>query len=104
MLPQLQQSFSGSKRLVRSISFVSFIMIGLNFECPEVFVSGKIMYQVANISPLAETLTDLGEYTLILRTLINESKADSFGGRELPSYKLNFTIKGLKTQGNFSLS
>ncbi|XP_034002862.1 structural maintenance of chromosomes flexible hinge domain-containing protein 1 isoform X2 [Trematomus bernacchii] len=45
-----------------------------------------------------ETLTGLGEYTLILRTLINESKVDSFGGRELPSYKLNFTIKEGKAE------
>ncbi|KAF3836358.1 hypothetical protein F7725_028916, partial [Dissostichus mawsoni] len=66
-----------------------------------VFVSGKIMYQVANISPLAETLTGLGEYTLILRTLINENKADSFGGKELPSYKLNFTVKEGKAESFF---
>ncbi|KAK1885165.1 Structural maintenance of chromosomes flexible hinge domain containing protein 1 [Dissostichus eleginoides] len=45
-----------------------------------------------------ETLTGLGEYTLILRTLINENKADSFGGRELPSYKLNFTVKEGKAE------
>ncbi|KAI4806851.1 hypothetical protein KUCAC02_017645 [Chaenocephalus aceratus] len=45
-----------------------------------------------------EMLTGLGEYTLILRTLINENKADSFGGTELPSYKLNFTIKEGKAE------
>lgn len=48
----------------------------------------------ANISFLAENLTDLGEYTLSLKTMLNESNATSFGGRELPSYALNFTIKG----------
>ncbi|KAI3355352.1 hypothetical protein L3Q82_018194, partial [Scortum barcoo] len=40
-----------------------------------------------------ENLTRLGRYTLSLKTVINESLATSFGGRELPSYALNFTIK-----------
>ncbi|XP_063768798.1 structural maintenance of chromosomes flexible hinge domain-containing protein 1 isoform X2 [Eleginops maclovinus] len=45
-----------------------------------------------------DNLTSLGEYTLILRTLLNENNANSFGGRELPSYKLNFTIKEGKAE------
>ncbi|XP_073343954.1 structural maintenance of chromosomes flexible hinge domain-containing protein 1 [Pagrus major] len=40
-----------------------------------------------------ENLTDLGKYTLSLNTVISESNATVFGGRPLPSYKLNFTIK-----------
>uniref|UniRef100_A0A8C4HPB8 Structural maintenance of chromosomes flexible hinge domain containing 1 n=1 Tax=Dicentrarchus labrax TaxID=13489 RepID=A0A8C4HPB8_DICLA len=41
-----------------------------------------------------EILRDLGEYTLSLHTMISESSSTVFGGTELPSYKLNFTIKG----------
>ncbi|XP_042366251.1 structural maintenance of chromosomes flexible hinge domain-containing protein 1 [Plectropomus leopardus] len=37
-------------------------------------------------------LTQLGKYTLSLLTIIKESDATSFGGKELPSYKLNFTV------------
>ncbi|XP_068438024.1 structural maintenance of chromosomes flexible hinge domain-containing protein 1 isoform X2 [Clinocottus analis] len=37
-----------------------------------------------------ETLTNKGKYTLSLTTKINE--ANAFGGRELPSFKLKFTI------------
>uniref|UniRef100_A0A8C4HS78 Structural maintenance of chromosomes flexible hinge domain containing 1 n=1 Tax=Dicentrarchus labrax TaxID=13489 RepID=A0A8C4HS78_DICLA len=40
-----------------------------------------------------EILRDLGEYTLSLHTMISESSSTVFGGTELPSYKLNFTIK-----------
>ncbi|XP_071341029.1 structural maintenance of chromosomes flexible hinge domain-containing protein 1 isoform X2 [Trachinotus anak] len=40
-----------------------------------------------------ENLTKPGRYTLILQTVINESKATVFGGRDLPSYKLKLTIK-----------
>lgn len=40
-----------------------------------------------------ENLVQLGRYTLSLKTVINDSSATSFGGRELPSYTLNFTIK-----------
>lgn len=43
---------------------------------------------------MAEKLTDLGKYTLTLSTVIHESNATTFGGRELPSYKLKFTISG----------
>ncbi|XP_070783878.1 structural maintenance of chromosomes flexible hinge domain-containing protein 1 [Enoplosus armatus] len=39
-----------------------------------------------------ENLTDLGKYTLSLNTLINDSNATVFGDRDLPSYKLKFTI------------
>lgn len=56
------------------------------------FLSAEI--NLANISSLAENLKDLGQYTLSLKTVLNESNATSFGGRELPSYELNFTIKG----------
>ncbi|XP_042372208.1 structural maintenance of chromosomes flexible hinge domain-containing protein 1-like, partial [Plectropomus leopardus] len=41
---------------------------------------------------LREELTQLGKYTLSLLTIIKESDATSFGGKELPSYKLNFTV------------
>ncbi|XP_039983129.1 structural maintenance of chromosomes flexible hinge domain-containing protein 1 isoform X2 [Xiphias gladius] len=40
-----------------------------------------------------DNLTNPGEYTLFLNTLLNESNATVFGGRELPSYKLKFTMK-----------
>ncbi|XP_034718465.1 structural maintenance of chromosomes flexible hinge domain-containing protein 1 isoform X1 [Etheostoma cragini] len=39
-----------------------------------------------------EKLTDLGKYTLSLNTMLFENNATVFGGRKLPSYKLNFTI------------
>ncbi|XP_041817440.1 structural maintenance of chromosomes flexible hinge domain-containing protein 1 [Chelmon rostratus] len=40
-----------------------------------------------------ECLTHLGKYTVTLTTELSESNATAFGGRALPSYKLNFTIK-----------
>ncbi|KAG8009541.1 Structural maintenance of chromosomes flexible hinge domain-containing protein 1 [Nibea albiflora] len=40
-----------------------------------------------------ENLTALGKYSLCLNTAINESNVTDFGGSELPSYELNFTIK-----------
>ncbi|XP_075936473.1 structural maintenance of chromosomes flexible hinge domain-containing protein 1 isoform X2 [Anarhichas minor] len=39
-----------------------------------------------------DTLTTLGKYTLFLNTKVNETNASVFGGKELPSYKLKFTI------------
>ncbi|KAM3836197.1 structural maintenance of chromosomes flexible hinge domain-containing protein 1-like [Diretmus argenteus] len=39
-----------------------------------------------------ENLTKLGKYTLYLNTMLNESNDSSFGGTQLPSYKLQFTI------------
>ncbi|XP_068566073.1 structural maintenance of chromosomes flexible hinge domain-containing protein 1 isoform X2 [Cebidichthys violaceus] len=39
-----------------------------------------------------DNLTSLGRYTLSLNTKINETNATEFGGKELPSYKLKFTI------------
>uniref|UniRef100_UPI0037E73A68 structural maintenance of chromosomes flexible hinge domain-containing protein 1 n=1 Tax=Semicossyphus pulcher TaxID=241346 RepID=UPI0037E73A68 len=42
------------------------------------------------------TLTQLGKYTLSLNTALNESDATVIGGKELPSFKLNFSIKGQK--------
>ncbi|XP_041669766.1 structural maintenance of chromosomes flexible hinge domain-containing protein 1 [Cheilinus undulatus] len=39
-----------------------------------------------------EGLTKLGKYTLTLKTTIQENET-VFGGRELPSYKFNFSIK-----------
>lgn len=53
------------------------------------------------ISSLIENLTHLGKYTLSLNTMINESNATVFGGRALPSYKLNFTIKGKRNHRTF---
>lgn len=44
----------------------------------------------------------MGKYTLSLNTVMNESNATVFGGRALPSYKLNFTIKGWKNHQTFS--
>uniref|UniRef100_A0A8D0A8N6 Structural maintenance of chromosomes flexible hinge domain containing 1 n=1 Tax=Sander lucioperca TaxID=283035 RepID=A0A8D0A8N6_SANLU len=41
-----------------------------------------------------DKLTDLGKYTLSLNTMLFESNATVFGGKKLPSYKLNFTISG----------
>ena len=43
---------------------------------------------------LTEKLTQLGKYTLSLTTMIKESNATAFGGRELPSYELKFAITG----------
>uniref|UniRef100_A0A3B4YKE3 Structural maintenance of chromosomes flexible hinge domain containing 1 n=1 Tax=Seriola lalandi dorsalis TaxID=1841481 RepID=A0A3B4YKE3_SERLL len=40
-----------------------------------------------------ENLIKPGRYTLFLSTIISESNATIFGGRNLPSYELNFTIK-----------
>ncbi|XP_076617902.1 structural maintenance of chromosomes flexible hinge domain-containing protein 1 [Chaetodon auriga] len=40
-----------------------------------------------------ETLTQLGKYTMTLKTTISETNDTVFGGRALPSYKLSFTIK-----------
>ncbi|CAL8313788.1 unnamed protein product [Merluccius merluccius] len=39
-----------------------------------------------------ENLTKLGKYTLELKTVLSESNASAIGGKQLPSYKLNFTI------------
>nr|XP_019942866.1 PREDICTED: structural maintenance of chromosomes flexible hinge domain-containing protein 1 [Paralichthys olivaceus] len=39
-----------------------------------------------------ETFTDPGSYTLALNTLINDTGATDFGGRDLPSSKISFTI------------
>ncbi|KAK9527625.1 hypothetical protein VZT92_014171 [Zoarces viviparus] len=39
-----------------------------------------------------DTLTTLGKYTLFLNTKLNETNDFAFGGKELPSYKLKFTI------------
>ncbi|XP_068604361.1 structural maintenance of chromosomes flexible hinge domain-containing protein 1 [Brachionichthys hirsutus] len=39
-----------------------------------------------------DNLASLGEYTLIFNTVILDGDLTVFGGRELPSYKLNFTI------------
>ncbi|XP_074477552.1 structural maintenance of chromosomes flexible hinge domain-containing protein 1 [Sebastes fasciatus] len=58
------------------------------FSCPPARHSAKWCYYVNKI----EKLTDLGKYTLTLSTVIHESNATTFGGRELPSYKLKFTI------------
>uniref|UniRef100_A0A8C3APY0 Structural maintenance of chromosomes flexible hinge domain containing 1 n=1 Tax=Cyclopterus lumpus TaxID=8103 RepID=A0A8C3APY0_CYCLU len=46
----------------------------------------------ANISSFAENLTKRGKYTLSLNTKMHETNATAFGGRELPSYILKFTI------------
>lgn len=54
------------------------------------------VFYFAYVSSLIENLTRLGKYTLSLSTLLSESNATDFGGRTLPSYKLNFTIKGQK--------
>nr|XP_046226933.1 structural maintenance of chromosomes flexible hinge domain-containing protein 1 isoform X2 [Scatophagus argus] len=43
-------------------------------------------------------LEKLGKYTLYLKTAINESNVTVFGGRELPSYKLDFTIEAGKAE------
>ncbi|XP_068199781.1 structural maintenance of chromosomes flexible hinge domain-containing protein 1 isoform X2 [Antennarius striatus] len=40
-----------------------------------------------------ENLSCLGKYTLLLSTVIHDGNATVFGGRELPSYQLNFTVK-----------
>uniref|UniRef100_A0A3B4TXY3 Structural maintenance of chromosomes flexible hinge domain containing 1 n=1 Tax=Seriola dumerili TaxID=41447 RepID=A0A3B4TXY3_SERDU len=40
-----------------------------------------------------ENLIKPGRYTLFLSTIISESNATDFGGRNLPSYELKFTIK-----------
>uniref|UniRef100_UPI003AAAAD97 structural maintenance of chromosomes flexible hinge domain-containing protein 1 n=1 Tax=Centroberyx gerrardi TaxID=166262 RepID=UPI003AAAAD97 len=39
-----------------------------------------------------ENLNKLGKYTVYLNTVLNESNASVFGGKQLPSYKLQFTI------------
>uniref|UniRef100_A0A8C3AMC9 Structural maintenance of chromosomes flexible hinge domain containing 1 n=1 Tax=Cyclopterus lumpus TaxID=8103 RepID=A0A8C3AMC9_CYCLU len=41
---------------------------------------------------LQENLTKRGKYTLSLNTKMHETNATAFGGRELPSYILKFTI------------
>uniref|UniRef100_A0A671UZU4 Structural maintenance of chromosomes flexible hinge domain containing 1 n=1 Tax=Sparus aurata TaxID=8175 RepID=A0A671UZU4_SPAAU len=38
-------------------------------------------------------LTDLGKYTMTLNTMLSEGNLTVLGGRSLPSYTLNFTIK-----------
>ncbi|XP_047424632.1 structural maintenance of chromosomes flexible hinge domain-containing protein 1 isoform X2 [Mugil cephalus] len=40
-----------------------------------------------------ETLSKLGKYTLKLNAMISESNVTVFGGKPLPSYSLDFTIK-----------
>ncbi|XP_029313476.1 structural maintenance of chromosomes flexible hinge domain-containing protein 1 [Cottoperca gobio] len=40
-----------------------------------------------------DKLTCLGKYSLFLNTMISDSNATVFGGRELPSYKFKFTIQ-----------
>lgn len=42
----------------------------------------------------AENLRSLGKYTLTLNAVLNENGATVYGGRELPSYVHDFTIKG----------
>lgn len=46
---------------------------------------------------LIERLTNLGKHTLFLSCAINEANATVSGDLTLPSYKLNFTIKGKET-------
>lgn len=40
-----------------------------------------------------DCLTDLGKYTMTLNTMLSEGNLTVLGGRSLPSYTLNFTIK-----------
>ncbi|XP_040922027.1 structural maintenance of chromosomes flexible hinge domain-containing protein 1 isoform X2 [Toxotes jaculatrix] len=61
---------------------------------------GAVVMFVAQHSPKwgfwfrkIDGLSTPGKYTLFLDTIINESSATHFGGRALPSYKLDFTIK-----------
>ena len=39
-------------------------------------------------------IKNLGEYTLQLQTIVNESGASTFAGKPLPSHKLRFTVTG----------
>lgn len=51
------------------------------------------------MSSLAD-LINLGTYTLSLNAMINDTNATVFGDKELPSYKLNFTVTGKKYHSN----
>uniref|UniRef100_A0A3Q3ATN9 Structural maintenance of chromosomes flexible hinge domain containing 1 n=1 Tax=Kryptolebias marmoratus TaxID=37003 RepID=A0A3Q3ATN9_KRYMA len=41
----------------------------------------------------AETLTNLGSYTLKLNTVLNEGGSTVYGDKQLPSFELKFTVK-----------
>lgn len=90
LLPNIQQSGgSGSKKLVHVLNSFLSVTFWL-LRCLRTF------FYFVCISSLIENLTHLGKYTLSLSTILVETNATEFGGRTLPSYKLNFTIKGQK--------
>lgn len=41
-----------------------------------------------------ENIQKLGNYTLKLQVVLNESNADTYAGRSLPSKAIKFSIKG----------
>jgi hypothetical protein len=41
-----------------------------------------------------ENIKSLGQYTLSIQAVLNESGANKFAGRELPSQKIKFTVTG----------
>lgn len=47
-----------------------------------------------HVFPFGAGLTKPGRYTLTLSTMISDSQATDYGGKPLPSFTLNFTIKG----------
>ncbi|XP_037549865.1 structural maintenance of chromosomes flexible hinge domain-containing protein 1 [Nematolebias whitei] len=58
-----------------------------NFVAP--YISNNIGYWFKKI----ETLTSLGKYTMKLNTTLRDACATVYGGRQLPSYMLKFSIK-----------
>lgn len=41
-----------------------------------------------------ENIQKLGNYTLKLQVVLNESNADTYAGRSLPSKAIKFSVKG----------
>uniref|UniRef100_A0A3Q3GMN4 Structural maintenance of chromosomes flexible hinge domain containing 1 n=1 Tax=Labrus bergylta TaxID=56723 RepID=A0A3Q3GMN4_9LABR len=75
-----------AKKMVLVFLFVNLIIHDYTSNAP---ISAS---KLAKIFSFAECLTELGKYTLTLSSMIQESRMTVIGDKELPSYKLSFSI------------
>lgn len=61
----------------------------------------KIIYDSVHVDMMfnvfliyLENIQKLGNYTLKLQVVLNESNADTYAGRSLPSKAIKFSVKG----------
>lgn len=74
---------TGSKKMV---CFTSY---------PSEFFTTQKNNNKKNVSFNAESLVNLGKYTLTLKAELSDNNSKtSYGGKELPSYEHKFTVKG----------